>query len=64
MTLETISIEFTFRIIQIIKQVGNAQFQIPTNLTLNTTNNSSISHYELVFCFRFFLINCISLLLL
>lgn len=41
MSFETISMEaFKNRIIQ---QVGNAQFQIPSNFTLNTTDNSSIS---------------------
>ncbi|CAF1500386.1 unnamed protein product, partial [Adineta steineri] len=28
---------------KLIKQVGNAQFQMPSNFTLNTTDNSSIS---------------------
>ena len=28
---------------KLIKQIGNAQFRIPSNFTLNMTNNSSIS---------------------
>jgi hypothetical protein len=40
MTLQTISIEsLGDRLVQL---VGNAQFQIPSNLTLSTTTNSSI----------------------
>jgi hypothetical protein len=41
MSLETTSIESLSN--KIIKQVGNAQSDIPSNLNLNTTNNSSIS---------------------
>ena len=41
MSLETISVENLQN--KIIKQVGNAQFQIPSNFTLNTNDNSSIS---------------------
>ncbi|CAF1380176.1 unnamed protein product, partial [Rotaria sordida] len=41
MSLETISTESLSN--KIVKQIGNAQFHIPSGFTLNTTNNSSIS---------------------
>ncbi|CAF3751894.1 unnamed protein product, partial [Rotaria sp. Silwood1] len=41
MSLETISVESLSN--RIIKQVGNAQFRIPSNFTFNKTNNFSIS---------------------
>jgi len=41
MTLETISIDSLEN--KIVKQIGNALFIIPSNFTLNTTDNSSIS---------------------
>jgi len=50
MTLQTISTEsLGDRLVQL---VGNAQFQIPSNFTLSTTTNSSIS---LRVCFSFFI---------
>jgi len=41
MTLETISIDSLEN--KIVKQIGNALFVIPSNFTLNRTDNSSIS---------------------
>ncbi len=48
MTLQTISTGSLGE--KLLKLVGNAQFQIPSNFTLNTTTNSSIS---LRVCFSF-----------
>lgn len=41
MSLETISIDSLEN--KIIQQVGNAQFQMPSNLSFSTSNRSSIS---------------------
>jgi hypothetical protein len=38
---------------KLVKLVGNAQFQIPSNFTLNTTMNSSISLRVCFFFIRF-----------
>jgi hypothetical protein len=54
MTFETLSIDSLEN--KIVKQVGNAQFQLPSNFNLNTTDNSSISLQVSRFFFSSFLL--------